>query len=760
LPFGGLVDDHLRDAAAGIRQEIDAASDAGEVIEVLGGHLIGTVGADHVWSFLVDAEIAPAPETPGQIRVAEGEPVSVRVLAVGDDSLVLSTGADLGDQVDTAELTLDAAFVYHRLIERLGDLVGTSAGEGSLFDQLVMPEPFELSEADGGLSSERPDPDEDQRRAASKAVEPGLRFTWGPPGTGKTSVLAMAAAEAAQRGDRVLVLAHANAAVDVAIARIAKVLADDDLVRDGRVVRVGTPQSAEVLSRTDLLPDHLAEARRPEVAGRLAELSDERRRLSDQMRVEADADRRVDLAAQLDAVRTETRDLRRELKAVSAGIVDEAAVVASTLSLAVIDDQLWLADWDVIIVDEASMAPLPFILALALGDAMTLSIFGDFRQLPPICVSSDDAAQRWFARDVFEFGGVVEAHELGMIDPRLSVLRTQFRMGEQICETVNQFAYGGLLRTHLAARDRAIRLAELEPAPGAELVIVDTSDLGFVAGTDAQPDSFSRINPLSAALAATIAGHLRQAGCESVGLISPYRAQTQWTYVLVRGLDGVDAATIHRFQGSERDAIVFDLTDGPGFRGPSRLTGADAEHARRLFNVAVSRARGKLVLVADLEMVERHYPLGSPFRTLLDAMDTAGAERVSAADVVSSLIEDQADLPVRWTDDWLDAVDGSVAEGEHSSLDLNMPDDLFGADQLVGLVEAAAPAQVRVRCSAATARALEHTVAELRLLRAGELPWAIVDERVVVIGSSAAGQPAAVASGARIVTAFRRAVAP
>jgi hypothetical protein len=159
-------------------------------------------------------------------------------------------------------------------------------------------------------------------------------------------------------------------------------------------------------------------------------------------------------------------------------------------------------------------------------------------------------------------------------------------------------------------------------------------------------------------------------------------------------------------------------------------------------------------------MVERHYPLGSPFRTLLDAMDTAGAERVSAADVVSSLIEDQADLPVRWTDDWLDAVDGSVAEGEHSSLDLNMPDDLFGADQLVGLVEAAAPAQVRVRCSAATARALEHTVAELRLLRAGELPWAIVDERVVVIGSSAAGQPAAVASGARIVTAFRRAVAP
>jgi hypothetical protein len=760
LPLGGLVDDHLRDAMAGIRQEIDAGPDTGEVIELSTGRVAGSVGADRVWSFVVDAEIAPAPETPGQLRVAGGDPVPVRVLAVGDDSLVLSTGADLGAQVETAELTLDAAFVYHRLLERLDGMVGTSAGDGGLFDQLVMPDPFEAGEDDGGPGLDRPDPDEDQRRAASKAVEPGLRFTWGPPGTGKTKVLAMAAAEAAQRGDRVLVLAHANAAVDVAFARIADEMDDDPLLEDGRVLRVGTPQSAAVLGRSELLPDHLAEARRPESAGRLAELDERRRALSNRMRSESDATRRSDLADQLDAVRTETRELRRELKGVSADIVDEAALVATTLSRAVIDDQLWLADWDVVIVDEASMAPLPFLLAFALGEATTLSIFGDFRQLPPICVSSEDAAQRWFGRDVFEFGGVVEAHELGMVDPRLSVLRAQFRMGEQICQTINQFAYGGLLRTHLAARDRAIRLAELEPSPGAEVVIIDTSTLGSAALTDAQPDSYSRISPLTAMLAASVAESLIADGCESVGLISPYRAQTQWTHSLVHHLPGVDAATIHRFQGSERDAIVFDLTDGPEFRGPSRLTGGDADRALRLFNVAVSRARGKLVVLADLDFVERHYPLASPFTKLVEAMLASGAEVVPAMDLVADYLDARFESSVRWTTDWTDAVSGAIANvGPDAPVDLNVPDGNVAPERLLQLV-APAPSSVRVRCSATTARHLEHTSADLRLLLGGPMPWAVVDESVLVLGARDPDGPAAMASGRRVVTAFRRAIAP
>lgn len=785
LPLGGLVDDQLRDATAAIRQEIDAATGGGDVVELTSGRRVGTVGADDVWSFVVDADIAPTPEAPGQLRVDGGEPVPVQVLAIGDDSLVLSTRADLGQRVESAELTLDPGFVYRKLLGRLDELVGTmTAGDGGLFDQLVLPDAFESDSSGGGPEMDRPDPDLDQRRAASRAVEPGLRFTWGPPGTGKTKVLAMAVAEAARRGDRVLVLAHANAAVDVAIDRIARELADDEefgqeLLADGRVLRVGTPQSAEVLARAEVLPEQLAESRNPASTGRLAELTDQRRQLSNQMRAANDPAERAALSAQLDAVRIESKELRRELKAVASGLVDEAAVVATTLSRAVIDDQLWLAGWDVVVIDEASMAPLPFVLAFCLGGATTLSIFGDFRQLPPICVSTEDAAQRWFARDVFEFGGVVEAHELGLVDPRLSVLRTQFRMGEQICESVNQFVYGGVLRTHLAARDAAIRLAELDPGSGAELVLVDTSSLGALALTEAQADSFSRVNPLTAVLASSIADELVGQGCAQVGLISPYRAQTQWTRALVGHLDSADAATIHRFQGSERDAIVFDLSDGPGFPGPSQLTGGDADRARRLFNVAVSRARGKLVVLADLDFVERRFPLGSPFPVLLQVMESAGAERMDAAELVAALTSGaessgaellRIDPPraVRWFASWVDAVTTLIADGASGdglrSLDLNVPDELISPEQLAGLVAAAestgVAADVRVRCSPATARAVEHANAELRLLVAGSFPWAVLDESTVVVGPTVPDQAAAVASGTRIVTAFRRSIAP
>jgi hypothetical protein len=230
---------------------------------------------------------------------------------------------------------------------------------------------------------------------------------------------------------------------------------------------------------------------------------------------------------------------------------------------------------------------------------------------------------------------------------------------------------------------------------------------------------------------------------------------------VVRDVPEIDAATIHRFQGSERDAIVFDLTDGADFRGPSRLTGGDADQALRLFNVAVSRARGKLVVLVDLAFVERHYPLGSPFTKLLEAMLASGAGVVPAMDLVKAYLDGEGESSVRWTTDCVGAVSAAIADcGPDASVDVNVPDGHIAPEQLVQLAEPVRSNEVRVRCSATTARQLEHTRADLRLLLAGPMPWAIVDESVVVVGSRHPGGSAAVASGRRVVTAFRRAIAP
>src|SRR5690606_9955875 len=144
------------------------------------------------------------------------------------------------------------------------------------------------------------------------------------------------------------------------------------------------------------------------------------------------------------------------------------------------------------------------VLALAMRGPTTLSLLGDPRQLPPVHRSDEPAATSWFGRDVFNFGGITAGDHDPALDQRLCALRVQFRMGETICAAVDELAYKGMLRTHPTARDRGIRLAEALPAQADEVVVVDTSSLGARCWPDPEPGSFSRINPTSGALAATL----------------------------------------------------------------------------------------------------------------------------------------------------------------------------------------------------------------------------------------------------------------
>ena len=94
-----------------------------------------------------------------------------------------------------------------------------------------------------------------------------------------------------------------------------------------------------------------------------------------------------------------------------------------------------------------------------------------------------------------------------------------------------------------------------------------------------------------------------------IAIICPYRAQVKMLRQWIRdeqkaentlfGRAVVEAGTVHQSQGSEADAVVFDLVDGPGRHNLGLLLRGDA--GTRLVNVAISRARGKLVVVADRE---------------------------------------------------------------------------------------------------------------------------------------------------------------
>ncbi len=658
LPFAGGARELIRDLRAGVRAEI-AATGVGERLQVEGGREVARRGATVWWSYdgPLDPAAAPPAETPARMLLSDGTEVAATVVAVGDDSLTLAVEDGTNGIADVAELVVDPSFILGRLLERLDDLE-LRGDEPAILDELL--DTGLAGESGGGmpLEAELISADEEQERAARLAVEPGLRITWGPPGTGKTRVLARAVATAVERGDSVLVVAHANAAVDVAAARIAMELGDHPAVNDGRVLRVGTPvHPSEELAAVS--PSAAADRNNPVAAAEREQLRSRRAELSDQLRSAAIADRDA-LAAELDAAVRQLRRLERDHRDLTRSLEDEAQVVITTLSRAVLSESLWSRDWDVVLVDEASMVPLPMALALALRNPTTFSILGDPRQLPPVYRSDDPVARHWFARDLFVQAGFAEPGHDPFRDPRVTTLRMQFRMGESICDVLNATAYDGLLRTHRLARNRGIRLAEAAPCPAAELVVVDTSGLGSRCWDDPEPGSWSRWSPSSGLLAATIGARLAATGCESVALVSPYRAQVRWLGALAAAVPGVSASTIHRMQGGEADTVVLDIVDSSPRSGPSVLTGGDPELAERLLTVAVSRARGKLVVLLDRQFLHDRTPASSPVRVLIDTMVDMGADEVDAGKL---LAETTGPEPVSWFDTWDDALGALSTEG-------------------------------------------------------------------------------------------------
>ena len=97
------------------------------------------------------------------------------------------------------------------------------------------------------------------------------------PGTGKTTTLAVAVRALCSLGERVLLLAHGNSAVDVLMGMVGDALAGTDILRNGRVIRYGTPVREEVRSRSDITLDSILEHEFPDLIQEIHECESTRR---------------------------------------------------------------------------------------------------------------------------------------------------------------------------------------------------------------------------------------------------------------------------------------------------------------------------------------------------------------------------------------------------------------------------------------------------------------------------------------------------
>jgi superfamily I DNA and/or RNA helicase len=212
---------------------------------------------------------------------------------------------------------------------------------------------------------------------------------------------------------------------------------------------------------------------------------------------------------------------------------------------------------------------------------------GDHLQLPPTILSAE-AQQGGLGVSLFERLAALHGDAVKV------TLCEQHRMNEAIMRFPSDALYGGALRAHPAVADHAL--------DGAPLEVVDTAGRGFEEATPEGSDS--KVNEGEAELAAAEVERVLALGVapSDVAVIAPYDAQVQRLRQLLdaRVEAGLEVDTVDGFQGREKEAVIVSLV-----RGNDAGEVGFLEDVRRT-NVAITRAREKLVVVGDSATVSRH----------------------------------------------------------------------------------------------------------------------------------------------------------
>lgn len=619
------------------RQALDdeiaaAQASGGRGAFISDGHYLGKRENLAIYSFTADAEL----------RFPDGSFVKVtyhdqecegQIISIDGFDLVIALDQSYGDQIPTATLSASPWMLLRELQRRLEEMAGQRQ---PLVEQVVLntgtqrvPDIKQATDLldravvhDNALLNANIH----QRQAIAQILTNHISFVWGPPGTGKTKTLGMTVAALVESGQSVLVVAHSNVAVDVAMLSVAQYLHHSPTYRTGSILRYGVPALAD-LDRFPLLyvKGVLREKHRTFIE-RLEALDAERRRLTKLSRdPELEVGKREAIKDALAKVKQDLGPLQTELREKERELLSWASVVGCTLSKAALAPEIYQRQFDAVLLDEASMAYIPQCVFVTNLAKQRVAFFGDFRQLPPVSQADTDYARRWLQRDIFDHAGLIERVQRNQRDPRLVLLATQYRMHPEISATINQLFYAGLLRDGPAVEQATTPIVRRNPNKGHALALYDLKLLS--AFCLSEHEAFSRFNPVSALVAVHLAHHLLQKGNLRVGIITPYNAQSRLIRRLVQdvGLPGerVPVATVHRFQGSECDAVIFDIVEGPPKTKAGRLiVGGTQSTAMRLANVAISRARGKFIgLVHHAYLHEQLAPADS-FRQLIDHIAT------------------------------------------------------------------------------------------------------------------------------------------
>lgn len=400
----------------------------------------------------------------------------------------------------------------------------------------------------------------------------------GPPGTGKTTTLVEAIYETLRRETQVMVCAQSNMAVDW----ISEKLVDHGI----SVLRIGNPTRVndKMLSFTyerkfESHPDY-------------PELWSIRKTIREIREHKKKGDNVHQKIARL-------RERAQEIEMrINASLFDEARVVACTL-VGSANKILVGQKFSTLFIDEAAQALEPACW-IAIRRASRVVFAGDHQQLPPT-IKCFDAMKQGLSKTLME--RIVENQPTAV-----SLLKVQYRMNDEIMKFSSDWFYNGQVESDKSVQHRGILDYDTP------MLWISTSE-DLEAKEEFVGENHGRINKPEAELTVnTLKEYIEKIGVRryiderlDVGIISPYRLQTQYIRQLIKKdaffrqiRNTISVNTVDGFQGQERDIIMISLV-----RSNDQGQIGFLNDLRRM-NVAITRARMKLIIIGNAETLSHH----------------------------------------------------------------------------------------------------------------------------------------------------------
>ena len=568
-----------------------------ERYEITMGGALAVESGRFVYRFNINDPVRLAENTPVMIEISDSVQKG-EVLECRGDQVTVVTGKSLGKSLCQGSLTAQSWKVLEALVKRL-KWIQNHISQTSPIGRFLLEGPKLAFTAGSNFHIRK-----GQEAALDFSLTHPVSVIWGPPGTGKTYTMAKLALEGVHRGMKVLMVSHSNIAVDSAVLKTAQLLLNSPqinlpsrscktgLLPQGNLLRYGYVKSEALKQMPSICAQNCVLEQMPELQKQEHEIT-----AYLQMLVQCGQDE----SAEYLKYKNLQKQLNDSIKSYEKALVEKAEIVGTTVSKLTMDPVFDGLTYDMVIFDEVSMAYVPQIIAAGEKATAHLICIGDFKQLPPIAVS---AASTVLEKDIFYFlkiwdGTGTAGH------PWMTMLDIQYRMHPDLADFASRHMYACMLKTALPVKLSASEKLKNLPWSSSAMVSIDLSGMDCACGFT---KSGSRFNMMSGFISLACAMEMSLNGENSVGIITPYAAQARLIHRMIEDLglkclpsgedSGIFCATIHQYQGAENDIIILDTVDCFPMQRPGRLLNSEnTQRLNRLINVAVTRAKSRLVLV-------------------------------------------------------------------------------------------------------------------------------------------------------------------